>query len=72
MKGICSRWFGRKFGFIKCPELDKDVFVHYSDVVTGHKIAVGDAVEFDTVPDTRDGERLKAVNVRKIVGGANV
>ena len=63
-KGIVSRWFEFKgYGFIDVDGLDKDVFVHTSDVKGTYSIKQGEKVEFDII-DTFKGP--KAVNVQVI------
>ncbi len=65
--GVVKRFDEKKgFGFIVANDApDKDIFVHYSDVVgEGFKtLAQGDEVEFDLIESPKG---LKAVNVRKI------
>lgn len=61
------KWFNDKkgFGFILDPEIDEDIFVHYS-VIQGEgfkTLATGDNVEFDVVADDKG---KKARNVIKI------
>lgn len=57
------KWFNDKlgYGFLVCDELDKDIFVHYSEIqMEGYKsLKEGDLVNFDY-----DEESGKAVNVR--------
>jgi CspA family cold shock protein len=57
------KWFDEEkaFGFIGTP--DGDVFVHKSGIAYGMKLAAGDSVQFDIVPDQKSG-RCKATNVR--------
>ena len=60
------KWFNNQkgYGFIT-PESGKDVFVHYSDIVSdGYKsLDEGDNVTFDIV-DSEKGK--KAQNVKKV------
>ena len=51
----------RGFGFINTE--NGDLFFHISAVEFGLKIAAGDSVAFDVVPDAKSG-RNKAVNVK--------
>ena len=64
MRGIV-KWFKSEkgYGFIKCDEIENDIFVHYSDVqMKGFKaLEEGQTVIFDY-----DDEKEKAVNVRKV------
>jgi CspA family cold shock protein len=63
-KGTVSRWFDFKgYGFIDVDGVDKDVFVHNSDVKGIHSIRQGEKVEFDII-ETDKGH--KAVNVQVI------
>lgn len=50
----------RGYGFIKSEEIEKDIFVHYSEVnMDGFKkLFPGDVVEFEY-----DAEKIKALNV---------
>ena len=62
MQGTVVQWKG-SFGFIKCEGGKKDVFVHFSDIISDERYRAldpGDPVEFDIV----DAERgPQAVNV---------
>lgn len=64
MKGTV-KWFNDKkgYGFVKCCELDKDVYIHFSDInKQGYKtLYKDDLVEFDY-----DKEKNKAINLRII------
>jgi CspA family cold shock protein len=63
-KGTVTKWFDwRGFGFIDVDGLDKDVFVHTTDVKGIHGLREGEEVEFDII-DTYKGP--KAVNVQSI------
>lgn len=59
------KWFSDKlgYGFIVCEDLDRDVFVHFSEIqMEGYKsLKEGDLVQFEF--DEKDG---KAINVKKI------
>ena len=59
------KWFRSEkgYGFIKCDEIENDVYVHFSDIqMKGYKtLEENDSVIFDY-----DEEMKKAVNVRKI------
>ncbi|MCD6098122.1 cold shock domain-containing protein [bacterium] len=65
-RGRVKRFDEKKgYGFIEAEGIDRDIFVHYSDVVgEGFRtLTPGDEVEFDLT----EGEKgLKATNVRKI------
>jgi len=61
MQGIVKSFDNNKgYGFIKSDEIEKDIFVHYSDVKMDgfRKLFSGDFVEFDYDP-----EKIKAKNV---------
>lgn len=64
------KWFNEQkgFGFITNSENGKDIFVHFSAIVSnGFKtLSEGQAVVFDTEKDLRDNSRLRAVNVSVI------
>ncbi len=68
MKKGTVKWFNDKkgFGFLSCPELKGDVFVHYSAIEGGgHRtLAEDDKVEFSLDPAYTD--KLRAKSVRKI------
>ncbi|OQX89440.1 MAG: cold-shock protein [candidate division Zixibacteria bacterium 4484_93] len=65
-RGRVKRFDEKKgYGFIEVEGMERDIFVHYSDVAgEGFRtLAPGDEVEFDLT----EGEKgLKATNVRKI------
>ena len=64
MKGTVKRWLGyRGFGFIGSEELDKEVFVHFSDIQGKSSLNEGDEVEFE-VESTYKGPR--AVKVKTV------
>ena len=58
------KWFSdqKGFGFIKSDGIEKDIFVHHSEIkMDGFRtLAEGQAVEFDTASDEKG---VKAVNV---------
>jgi len=64
------KWFdnAKGFGFIRAEGLDKDIFVHYSSILTEgfRTLAEGDKVTFDLVESPKG---LKAANVA-LVGTA--
>ena len=61
------KWFNSQkgYGFITDEATGKDVFVHFSAIVTdGYKtLEEGQAVTFDTETDPRDAGKVKAVSV---------
>ena len=64
MKGTVKRWLGlRGYGFIGAEDLDKDVFVHSSDILGNSSLTEGDEVEFE-VESTYKGPR--AVKVKPV------
>jgi CspA family cold shock protein len=64
VKGTVKRWLGfRGYGFIGAEDLDKDVFVHFSDVEGNSSLNEGDEVEFE-VESTYKGPR--AVKVKTV------
>ena len=64
------KWFNERkgFGFIANDEGGDDVFVHFSAIeCDGFKtLKEGQKVTFDTEPDPRNGNKLRAVNVRAV------
>lgn len=67
MKTGTVKWFNAEkgYGFISCDECGTDVFVHFSAIqVEGFKtLAEGQKVTFDTEPDPKNSDKLRAVNV---------
>lgn len=61
------KWFNpsKGFGFIADDNGGEDVFVHYSAIQgEGYKtLAEGQKVTFDTEPDPRNTQKVRAVNV---------
>ncbi|RLF62777.1 MAG: cold-shock protein [Thermoplasmata archaeon] len=62
MEGIVKKWM-MSYGFIGAEGMDKDIFVHQSDVKSGSMLKEGQKVKFD-VKDEPKGP--KAVNVEVI------
>lgn len=66
-KGVVKRFDEKKgYGFIDAEEVsDKDIFVHYSDIVgEGFRtLNPGDEVEFELIESPKG---YKAINVRRI------
>lgn len=64
------KWFNAEkgFGFITNDETNEDVFVHFSAIqVEGFKtLNEGQKVTFETEQDTRNPEKLRAVNVTPV------
>ncbi|MBQ1261854.1 MAG: cold-shock protein [Clostridia bacterium] len=67
MKTGTVKWFNAEkgYGFISCDECGTDVFVHFSAIqVEGFKtLNEGQKVTFDTEPDPKNSDKLRAVNV---------
>lgn len=61
------KWFNSEkgYGFISSDDGSGDVFVHFSSIqVDGFKtLAEGQKVMFDTEPDPKDVNKLRAKNV---------
>jgi CspA family cold shock protein len=63
-KGLIKRWIHKKgYGFIETDDVNEDVFVHHSDVISSKGLEEGKEVKFD-VQWTYKG--LKAVYVKLI------
>ncbi len=64
------KWFNAEkgYGFIAKEEGGEDVFVHFSSIVMdGYKrLREGQAVTFETEPDPKSPEKLRAVNVQVV------
>ncbi len=69
MTGIV-KWFNAEkgYGFITPDDGSEDVFVHFSAIVAeGYKkLLEGQKVTFETEPDPKNSEKLRAVNVQKL------
>ncbi|MBS5725916.1 MAG: cold-shock protein [Clostridiales bacterium] len=61
------KWFhaDKGYGFISNDEGGDDVFVHFSAIMTDgfRTLTEGQKVTFDTEPDPKNSEKLRAVNV---------
>ena len=61
------KWFNeqKEFGFITDDNTRKDVFVHFSAIMSNGFKTLGESqkVTFDTEVDPKDSRKLKAVNV---------
>lgn len=62
MEGIVKRWL-TSYGFIEVEGMEKDVFVHQSDVKSHKPLKEGQRVKFDVKEEERGP---KAVNVEII------
>ena len=64
------KWFNAEkgYGFISNDEGGEDVFVHFSAIQSeGFKtLEEGQKVTFETEPDPKNREKLRAVNVVKL------
>ena len=62
------KWFNAQkgYGFITDSETGKDVFVHFSAIISDDfkSLDEGQKVTVDTEPDPKDRSKMKAVNVR--------
>jgi CspA family cold shock protein len=62
------KWFNESkgFGFISNDDGSGDVFVHFSAIQgSGYKsLEEGQKVMYDTEPDPKDANKLRAINVR--------
>ena len=70
MKNGTVKWFNpdKGFGFICDDEINEDVFVHFSAIkIEGFKtLAEGQKVTFETEPDPKNPEKLRAINVTPV------
>lgn len=70
MKNGTVKWFNAEkgFGFICDDEINEDVFVHFSAInIDGFKtLAEGQKVTFETEPDPKNPEKLRAINVTPV------
>ncbi|OYT58932.1 cold-shock protein [Thermoplasmatales archaeon ex4484_30] len=62
MEGTVKRWM-TSYGFIEAEGMEKDVFVHQSDVKSNKPLMTGQKVKFDVKEEPRGP---KAVNVEVI------
>lgn len=64
------KWFNAEkgYGFITPDDGTEDVFVHFSAIVADgyKKLLEGQKVTFETEPDPKNSEKLRAVNVVKL------
>ncbi len=64
------KWFNAEkgYGFISNDDGGEDVFVHFSAIMSeGFKtLEEGQKVIFETEPDPKNSEKLRAVNVQKL------
>ena len=64
------KWFNAEkgYGFITPDDGTEDVFVHFSAIVADgyKKLLEGQKVTFETEPDPKNSEKLRAVNVIKL------
>lgn len=61
------KWFNAEkgYGFIANDESGDDVFVHFSAIVMDgyRRLKEGQKVTFETEPDPKNPEKLRAINV---------
>ena len=61
------KWFnaGKGYGFIAGDETGDDIFVHFSAIqVEGFRtLKEGQRVSYETEPDPKNAEKLRAINV---------
>ena len=72
MIGAIKKWVDLKgFGFIKPDDGSKDVFLHINALKKSgiSEIEVGERVEFETA---ERGDKIEAINVRRIDSGAEI
>ena len=62
MEGVVKRWI-TSYGFIDAEGVEKDIFVHLSDVKNHIPLKAGQKVRFDIKEEPRG---LKAINVEVI------
>ena len=64
------KWFNAEkgYGFIANDEGGDDVFVHFSAIIAEgyRRLKEGQKVTFETEPDPKNPEKLRAVNVQAI------
>lgn|GEM_PF-1655309 len=66
--GVVSR-FEHGWGFVKCPQFERPLFVHHTDSEGEQPLSVGDRVTFEIGPGKDD--RPKAVRVRVVSDAEN-
>lgn len=62
MEGVVKRWL-TSYGFIEAEGVEKDIFVHQSDVKSNAPLMVGQKVSFEITEESRG---KKATNVEII------
>jgi len=62
MEGIVKRWM-TSYGFVEAEGMEKDIFVHQSDVKSNKPLVAGQKIKFDVKEEPRGP---KAVNVEII------
>lgn len=60
LEGKVARW-SRDYGFIESPDIDQDVFVHYTQIISGNqfkRLHVGDRVAFNAIHTAKGWQAL--------------
>lgn len=64
------KWFNAEkgYGFIAGDEGGEDVFVHFSSIIAEgyRRLKEGQKVSYETEPDPKNVNKLRAINVRAI------
>jgi cold shock CspA family protein len=61
-KGVINYWYGKSGqGFIKCPTIKRDVWIHYSTAPNGTRYHKGMEIEFDMVASARGPQAANVV-----------